>query len=55
MPFSIDSVEATANFMLALGDLHVRQTQGVYIAMHGSVLDHRTIYKNREKGIFEPR
>jgi len=55
VPFSIDSVEATANFMLALGDLHVRQTQGVYIAMHGSVLDHRTIYKNREKGIFEPR
>lgn len=55
VPFSIDTVEATANFMFALGDLHVRQNHGIYIAMHGTVLDHRTIYKNREKGIFQPR
>lgn len=55
VPFSINTVEATANFMFALGDLHVRQNNGVYIAMHGTVLDHKAIYKNREKGIFQPR
>ncbi len=55
VPFSIDTVEATANIMLALGDLHVRDSVGVHIAMHGAVLEHTAIYKNREKGIFEPR
>lgn len=55
VPFSIDRVEATANFMFALGDLHVRDKKGVFIAMHGTVLEHTRIYKNREKGIFQPR
>jgi len=55
VPFSIDTVEATANFMLALGDVGVRESSGVYIAMHGVVLEHNTIYKNREKGVFQPR
>lgn len=54
VPFSIDTVEATANFMLALGDLHVRSEEGVFIAMHGRVEPHMRIYKNRTKGIFEP-
>lgn len=53
VPFSIDTVEATANFMLALGDLHVREKNGVYLAMHGTVASHGSIYKNRQKGIFE--
>lgn len=54
VPFSIDTVEATANFALALGDLQVRQIAGVYIGMHGTVLKHDTIYKNRTLGIFQP-
>lgn len=53
VPFSIDTVEATANFMLALGDLHVREKNGVYLAMHGAIASHGSIYKNRQKGIFE--
>jgi L-asparaginase len=53
VPFSIDTIEATANFMMALGDLHVREKNGVYLAMHGAVASHGTIYKNRSKGIFE--
>ncbi|AOO64380.1 asparaginase domain-containing protein [Sulfurospirillum halorespirans] len=53
VPFSIDTVEATANFMMALGDLHVREKNGVYLAMHGAIASHGTIYKNRQKGIFE--
>ena len=53
VPFSIDTVEATANFMMALGDLHVREKNGVYLAMHGAVASHGNIYKNRQKGIFE--
>ncbi|AFL67804.1 asparaginase domain-containing protein [Sulfurospirillum barnesii] len=54
VPFSIDTVEATANVMLALGDLHVRENNGVYIAMHGRVAAHTQLYKNRTKGVFEP-
>lgn len=52
VPFSIDTVEATANFSMALGSLHVRSENGIYIAMHGLFSKHDAIYKNREKGIF---
>lgn len=55
VPFSIDGIEATANLSMALGDLHVREKKGVYIAMHGLVATHDIIYKNRQKGIFELR
>ncbi len=55
VPFSIDTVEATANFMFALGALHVKEEKGIFISMHGVTLEHTRIYKNREKGIFEPR
>lgn len=55
VPFSIDTVEATANFMFALGVLHVKSQKGVFISMHGITKEHSCIYKNREKGIFEPR
>lgn len=54
VPFSIDTTEATANFMLALGALHVTEKKGIYIAMHGTILEHSHLCKNREKGIFEP-
>lgn len=53
VPFHIDTVEATSNFMLALGDLHVKEKCGVYLGMHGVVAPHGSIYKNRQKGIFE--
>ena len=53
VPFSIDTVEATANFMLALGDVSAREKAGVNICMHGVVASHGSIYKNRQKGIFE--
>lgn len=55
VPFSIDTVEATTNLALAIGDLQVRQTTGVFISMHGITLEHTAIYKNRTLGIFEPR
>jgi L-asparaginase len=55
VPFSIDTVEATANFMFALGALHVKEEKGIFISMHGVTKEHSRIYKNREKGIFEPR
>ncbi|MDD2383940.1 MAG: asparaginase domain-containing protein [Sulfurospirillaceae bacterium] len=54
VPFSINTVEATSNFMLALSDLQSREKRGVFIAMHGLVAPHNAIYKNRKKGIFEP-
>jgi L-asparaginase len=53
VPFSIDTVEATSNFMMALGDLMCREQHGVYLAMHGAIARHGSIYKNRQKGIFE--
>jgi L-asparaginase len=52
VPFSIDPVEATANLasaVTAAGYL----PPGVYIAMHGWVLPHDRIRKNRARGIFE--
>lgn len=53
VPFSIQTVEATANFMMALGDLISREKNGVNLAMHGAIASHGSIYKNRQKGIFE--
>jgi L-asparaginase len=55
IPYSIDPVEATANFASAVGWLLGNDTPGVHIAMHGLILPHQAIYKNREKGIFLPR
>ena len=54
VPYSIDTVEATANFMMVLGDLTCREKTGIYIGMHGLVAPHDAIYKNRQKGLFEP-
>lgn len=53
VPLSISTVEATSNFMMALGDLMCREKNGIYLAMHGAVAIHGSIYKNRQKGIFE--
>lgn len=53
VPFSISTVEATSNFMMALGDVMCREQNGVYLAMHGAIAQHGSIHKNRQKGIFE--
>ncbi|ADV46593.1 asparaginase domain-containing protein [Nitratifractor salsuginis] len=52
IPYSIDPVEATANFASAIGWLLGNDAPGVFIAMHGLVLPYDRIVKDREKGIF---
>lgn len=53
VPFSIDTIEATANVSLALGYLLCNPKNGVYIAMHGLVEEHSKVFKNREIGVFQ--
>ncbi|PIF03226.1 MAG: hypothetical protein CSA86_06045 [Arcobacter sp.] len=52
VPMSIDEVEATMNFSLALGFLSSDVKNGTYIAMHGVVADCSKLVKNRELGQF---
>jgi len=54
VPYSIDPVEATANFALALGYLTATPPSGVTIAMHGIILPHAHIAKSYELGKFVP-
>lgn len=51
-PISINKVEATLNFSMALGFLNSNIKSGVYISMHGSVKSYRNLIKNREIGQF---
>lgn len=53
VPYSIDSIEATANFALALGFAKNCSKNGVYIAMQGDVAPHYHLKKNRTIGKFE--
>jgi L-asparaginase len=55
VPFSIDSVEANANFSMALGYLLNEPQDGVYIAMHGFVKNHNKVFKNRKIGVFQEK
>ena len=52
VPFSIDSTEATANFVSAYTALQYIQENGIYIAMHGHVAPYNKMVKNRKKGLF---
>lgn len=52
IPMSIDEVEATLNFSLALGFLNAPIQNGVYIAMHGAVVSYKNIAKNKQEGKF---
>ncbi len=52
LPMSIEKVEATMNFSLALGFLSANVKNGTYIAMHGVVADCSSLVKNRELGQF---
>ncbi len=51
VPFSIESIEATANLALAIGYSKLANS-GVYIALNGVVDSYSNIIKNRELGLF---
>jgi len=53
IPFSINTVEATSNFMMAYGFLLNNKKNNIYISMHGMVKKYNKIKKNRNLGIFE--
>ncbi len=55
VPYSIDPVEATANFAFAYGSLLNHKTNGVFIAMHGLIDTHDKLYKERKEGRFKHR
>ena len=52
VPMSIDEVEATMNFSLSLGFLNTNEYPGIYLAMHGVVVDATKLIKDRSKGQF---
>ena len=52
VPMSINTVEATMNFSLALGFLNADIKNGIYIAMHGAVVEYSKLLKNRKEGKF---
>jgi len=54
-PVSIEPVEGALHLGLALGFLQGSPAPGVYIAMHGRVMPHDRIAKDREQGVFRPR
>ena len=53
VPFSINPVEATANFCSAYGYLQKLEQNGIYIALNGIINFYNRVRKNREKGKFE--
>lgn len=52
VPFSIDPIEATANFASSAGYLNSIKEFGVYISMNGLVCEFDKITKDREMGKF---
>ena len=52
MPYSIDPVEATANFASAFGYISAIDRDGVYISMNGSISNYTEVIKDRELGRF---
>jgi len=53
VPYSINPVEATANFSSAYGYLLGINKKGVHISMNGRIKNHKRVIKNKEKGYFE--
>jgi len=51
-PFEIDKVEASLNFGIAIGFVHAKPENGVYICMNGHVQNSKNIVKNRTLGKF---
>ena len=52
IPMSIDEVEATMNFSLSLGFLSADIKNGIYLAMHGVVVDSSKLIKDKSVGKF---
>lgn len=52
VPYSINPIEATANFSLAIGYLLALKESGVYISMHGKVDLHKNLKKDKKQGKF---
>ncbi|MGB5918992.1 MAG: asparaginase, partial [Arcobacter sp.] len=52
VPMSIDEVEATMNFSQALGFLNAEVKSGIYISMHGVVVEYSRLKKDRSVGQF---
>ncbi|PLY07673.1 MAG: asparaginase [Arcobacter sp.] len=52
IPMSIDEVEATMNFSQALGFLSANVENGIYLAMHGVVVDASKLLKDKSLGKF---
>ena len=52
VPMSIDEVEATMNFSLALGFLSATIKNGIYLAMHGVVVESAKLIKDKKQGKF---
>lgn len=52
IPMSIDEVEATMNFSQALGFLSAKVENGIYLAMHGVVVDASKLIKDKSVGKF---
>lgn len=52
IPMSIDKVEATMNISMAIGFLNTNVENGIYLSLHGAVVPHHKIYKNKEIGRF---
>ena len=53
VPYSIEPIEAVANFASAYGYAQSLDKDGVFIAMNGVLSIYTEVYKNREKGYFE--
>lgn len=52
IPMSIDKVDGLVNFASAIGFLNADIKDGVYISMHGSVVEFNKIKKDKNKGKF---
>ncbi len=52
VPYSIDPVEAVANFASAYGYMQSLQEYGIYIAMNGIIAPYNKIIKDRNAGRF---
>jgi len=52
VPMSIDEVEATMNFSQALGFLSANVENGIYLSLHGVVVDASKLIKDKSVGKF---
>ncbi|MDQ7085999.1 MAG: asparaginase domain-containing protein [Sulfurovum sp.] len=52
VPYSIDPIEATANFSCAYGYINALEKHGVYIVMNGLMGHYKEVKKDRKLGKF---